>query len=316
MRRRGAPLVAACALALASSGLAAYPERAVKLIVPWPPGGDTDAIVRPFAAGLGKHLGRSVTVTNVGGATGTAGAHEAKTAPPDGYTLLAVNDAIHAAYYTGIGDVGPRDFEPVCAFASTPSVLAARSGARWSSVREVLDDARGRPAGITVGVTSRADSRFFPALIERAAGVRFKYVTYEGIAPRTRALVGGQIDLIESDFSQRATVHGRHLEFLAVASERRMIQAPDVPTLRESGVDVVFAVTRGVMAPKRTPADVIASLEAACAKAVAEPTFADAVARLGTVPAYLDGRAYAERLRQQDETVRRLARELGLLKRS
>lgn len=183
-------------------------------------------------------------------------------------------------------------------------------------MREVLDDARGRPAGITVGVTSRADSRFFPALIERAAGVRFKYVAYEGIASRTRALVGGQIDLVESDFGRRATVDGRHLQLLAVASEQRMIQAPDVPTLRESGVDVVFAVTRGVMAPKRTPADVIASLDAACAKAAAEPTFADTAARLGTVPAYLDGRADAERLRQQDETVRRLARELGLLRRS
>jgi tripartite-type tricarboxylate transporter receptor subunit TctC len=107
LRRRGAPLVAACALALASAALAAYPERAVKLIVPWPPGGDTDAVVRPFAAELGKHLGGSVVVTNVAGATGTVGAHEAKTAPADGYTLLAVNDAIHAAYYTGVGDVAP-----------------------------------------------------------------------------------------------------------------------------------------------------------------------------------------------------------------
>ena len=105
MKKLLAVLVSAVALCSALPTLAAYPERPIKLIVPWAAGGDTDNIFRPFAQALQKQIGQTVVVANIGGASGTVGAREAKSSPPDGYTLYAVHDYIHSTYYTGVADV-------------------------------------------------------------------------------------------------------------------------------------------------------------------------------------------------------------------
>jgi tripartite-type tricarboxylate transporter receptor subunit TctC len=99
--------------------LAAYPERPVRLIVPWAAGGDTDNIFRPFSPLLQKHLGQTVVIANIGGASGTRGAKEAKDAAADGYTLYAVHDYIHSTYWAGVADVQYSDFEPICLITST-----------------------------------------------------------------------------------------------------------------------------------------------------------------------------------------------------
>ncbi len=110
---------------------AAYPERPIKMIVPWAAGGDTDNIFRPFGQVLQKHLGQTVVIANVGGASGTRGAKEAKDSPPDGYSLYAVHDYIHSTYYAGVADVQYTDFEPICLISSTPSVLTASPKTPW-----------------------------------------------------------------------------------------------------------------------------------------------------------------------------------------
>ena len=303
------------ALLVATSSFAAYPERPVKLIVPWAAGGDTDAIFRPFGQQLQKHLGQAVVIANVTGASGTAGAREAKGSPPDGYTLYAVHDYIHSTYYTGVADVSYADFEPVCSVSNTPSVVTASPKTKWSNWQELLSDAKARPGQITVGATLGSTSHFFPALIEKAAGIKFKYVSYEGLAPRMNAILGGHIDLTDSNLTQKGKVDAGQLKFLAVATEKRLPDAPNVPTLKELGVNVVYAVTRGVLVPKGTPADVVAKLEGACQKATAEAKFAEDMAKQGTFVKYLDRKAYAAFLKENDDLNKTLARDLGLLKR-
>jgi tripartite-type tricarboxylate transporter receptor subunit TctC len=316
MRRLTILVTLLCALVLATSaGRAAYPDRPVKLIVPWAAGGDTDAIFRPFGQQIQKHLGTTVVIANVTGASGTAGAREAKGSPPDGYTLYAVHDYIHSTYYTGVADVAYTDFEPICSVSNTPSVLTASPKTTWSSWQELAADARARPAQITVGATLGSTSHFFPALIEKAAGVKFKYVSYEGLAPRMNAILGGHIDLTDSNLTQKGKVDAGQLKFLAVATDKRLPDAPNVPTLKELGVNVVYAVTRGVMAPKGTPADVVARLEDACRKATSEPRFAEDMAKQGTFVRFMDRKAYAAFLKENDELNKTLARDLGLLKR-
>jgi tripartite-type tricarboxylate transporter receptor subunit TctC len=248
--------VLACLLAVAlaaSAGFAAYPERPVKLIVPWAAGGDTDAIFRPFGQRLQKHLGQTVVIANVTGASGTAGAREAKASPADGYTLYAVHDYIHSTYYTGVADVAYTDFEPICSVSNTPSVLTASPKTKWTSWQELVNDARARPGQITVGATLGSTSHFFPALIEKAAGIKFKYVSYEGLAPRMNAILGGHIDLTDSNLTQKSKVDAGQLKFLAVGTETRLADAPGVPTLKEVGVNVVYAVTRGTRPPTCSP---------------------------------------------------------------
>jgi tripartite-type tricarboxylate transporter receptor subunit TctC len=316
MRRLTILVTLLCALVLATSaGRAAYPDRPVKLIVPWAAGGDTDAIFRPFGQQIQKHLGTTVVIANVTGASGTAGAREAKGSPPDGYTLYAVHDYIHSTYYTGVADVAYTDFEPICSVSNTPSVLTASPKTTWSSWQELAADARARPAQITVGATLGSTSHFFPALIEKAAGVKFKYVSYEGLAPRMNAILGGHIDLTDSNLTQKGKVDAGQLKFLAVATDKRLPDAPNVPTLKELGVNVVYAVTRGVMAPKGTPADVVARLEDACRKATSEPRFAEDMAKQGTFVRFMDRKAYTAFLKENDELNKTLARDLGLLKR-
>src|SRR5204862_6596470 len=116
-------LIALIASALAPIiASAAYPDRPIKMIVPWAAGGDTDNIFRPFAPLMQKQLGQPVVIANVGGASGTKGAKEAKDSPADGYTLYAVHDYIHSTYYAGVADVNYHDLEPICLITSTASV--------------------------------------------------------------------------------------------------------------------------------------------------------------------------------------------------
>ena len=307
--------LAALVLAAASPLPAAYPDRPVKLIVPWAAGGDTDNIFRPFGQPFQKALGATVVIANVAGASGTVGAREAKGSPPDGYTLYAVHDYIHSTYYTGVSDVAYTDFEPVCLISSTPSVLTASPKTKWSSWQELLGDAKARPGQITVGATLGSTSHFFPALIEKAAGIKFKYVSYEGLAPRMNAILGGHIDLTDSNLTQKGKVDAGQLKFLGIATETRSPEIPGVPTLKELGVNVVFSVERGIMAPKGTPADVLAKLEGACTQAAKDPGFSDSMKKQGTDVRFLDRKGYAEYLQKLDALNKDLARDLGLLKR-
>ena len=294
---------------------AAYPERPVRMIVPWAAGGDTDNIFRPFGQVLQKHLGQTVVIANVGGASGTRGAKEAKDAAADGYTLYAVHDYIHSTYWAGVADVQYTDFEPICLISSTASVLTASPKTPWKSLKDLLADAKARPGQITVGATLASTSHFFPALIEKATGAKFKYVSYEGLAPRMNAILGGHVDLTDSNLTQKGKVEAGQLKFLAIATEKRHPEMPSVPTLKELGVNVVYDVNRGVMVPKGTPADVIAKLGTSCAAAAKEPEFAQAMKLQGTDVRYMDRAAYGKWLKETDDLNRNLAKDLGLLKR-
>jgi tripartite-type tricarboxylate transporter receptor subunit TctC len=305
--------VALVAISLGAHG--AYPDRPVKMVVPWAAGGDTDNIFRPFGQAFQKHLGQTIVIANVGGASGTRGAKEAKDSPADGYTLYAVHDYIHSTYWAGVADVKYTDFEPICMISSTPSVLTASPKTPWKTLPDLLKDAKARPGQITVGATLASTSHFFPALIEKATGAKFKYVSYEGLAPRMNAILGGHVDLTDSNLTQKGKVEAGELKFLAIATEKRHPEMPSVPTLKELGVNVVFDVNRGVMVPKGTPTEAVNKLASACAAAAKEPEFAKSMKAQGTDVRYLDRAAYSKWLSEADELNRTIAKDLGLLKR-
>ena len=308
--------LAGLALCAVANVQAAYPDRPIKMIVPWAAGGDTDNIFRPFAPAFQKALGgATVVIANVGGASGTVGAREAKGSPPDGYTLFAVHDYIHSTYYTGIADVNYWDFEPVCLIASTPSILTASPKTPWKTMQEMVTDAKAHPGQISVGATLGSTSHFFPALVEKAAGIKFKYISYDGLSQRMNAILGGHIDLTDGNLTQKGKVDAGQLKFLASATEKRMAELPNVPTLKELGYDVVYSVSRGLLAPKGTPDAVLSKLEGACRQAAKDPAFAESMRTQGTDVRFLDRKDYAEFLKKNDQLNKDLSRELGLLKR-
>jgi tripartite-type tricarboxylate transporter receptor subunit TctC len=297
-----------------SAGAQQFPERPIKMIVPWAAGGDTDNIFRPLAPLLQKHVGGTVVIANVGGASGTVGAREAKAAPADGYTIYAMHDYIHLVNYSGLTDVKYTDFDPVCLVAATPSVLTASPKTPWKNFQEFLADAKKRPAQITVGATLSSTSHIFPALIEKATGIKLKYVSYEGLAPRMNAILGGHIDLTDANLTQKSKVDAGQLKFLAIATEKREAEIPDVPTLKELGVNVVYEVARGLVVPKGTPAAVRAKLVEACRKATAEPAFKESMKLQGTRVAFLDDKEYKAFLDKIDAENKGIMADLGLLK--
>ena len=251
------------------------------MIVPWAAGGDTDNIFRPLAPLLQKHLGQPVVIANVGGASGTVGAREAKNSPADGYTVYAMHDYIHLVHYSGLTDISYKDFEPICLVSATPSVLTASPKTPWKDWAEFIADAKKRPGQITVGATLSSTSHIFPATIEQKAGIKFKYVSYEGLAPRMNAILGGHIDLTDSNLTQKGKVEAGQLKFLAIATDKRDPEMPNVPTLKELGFDIVYEVVRGLWCPRARRLTVRAKLVDACAKAVKDPAFADAMKQAG-----------------------------------
>lgn len=309
-------LPAAVALALTGAARAEYPDRAIKLIVPWAAGGDTDVIFRPLANLLQKDLKQPVVIANVGGASGTVGEREAATAAPDGYTVFGSHDFIHSVYFGGMTDIKYSDaFEPVCMVSSTPSVITVGAKTPWKTFKELVEDAKKRPGQITVGASLGSTSQYSIALAAKAAGVKFKYVPYDGTAKRMTALLGGNIDIGDSNLTQKSKVDAGLLRFLASMSEKRTKGLEDVPTLKELGYNVSYAVSRGLMVPKGTPAAIIAKLNDACAKATKDPEYAKAMSLQGTDVDYRDPKGYGEYLKQADKDTKEVARDLGLLKR-
>lgn len=315
MLRKLAAVAAAGLALLAPFGASAeYPDRPVKIIVPWPAGGDTDNIFRPFAPLLQKALGQTVVIANVKGASGTVGERAAKSSPADGYTLFAAHDFIHSAYYTGVTDVRYTDFDPICLVTATPSIITASPKTPYNDWKGLYDYAKAHPGEVTVGASLGSTSQFSMALVEKAAGLKLKYIPYDGLAPRMNAILGGHIDLTDSNLTQKAKVQAGLLKFIAILSEKRNPEIPNVPTMKDLGYNVVYAVSRGLMVPKGTPAAAEAKLESACATAAKDPAFAQAMALQGTDVDFRDRKGYAEFLKTDDALYKQVSEELGLLK--
>jgi tripartite-type tricarboxylate transporter receptor subunit TctC len=311
-------LAALVALGLAGGSAmgASYPDRAIKMVVPWAAGGDTDVIYRAFAPLLQKHLGQPVVVANVKGASGTVGEREAANAKPDGYTIFAPHDYIHSVYYAGLTDIKyDKAFEPVCLVSATPSVITAGAKTPWKSFKELVEFAKANPGKVKAGASLGSTSQYSLALAAKAAGIKFSYVPYDGTAPRMNALLGGHIDIADSNLTQKGKVDAGLLRFLVTMTEKRNPEMPDVPTMKELGYDVEYAVNRGIMVQAGTPADVKAKLGEACAKAAQEPEFAKAMKLQGTDVRYMDAKQYAEFLKKDDQITKELTKDLGMLKR-
>ncbi|MBI3078843.1 MAG: tripartite tricarboxylate transporter substrate binding protein [Deltaproteobacteria bacterium] len=309
----GIGLVLIWGLLLAGTGQAAYPDKPIKLIIPWAAGGDTDALKRVAANAMEKPLGKPVVVVNITGASGTTGLREFKKAAPDGYTIYSVHDSIHTTYYVGVSDLNYGDFEPICLLTSTPSVIATHARSKFNTMKEVLEEARRRPGTITFGATLGSTSHFFPAMVEHDVKAKlWKYVSYEGTAPRMTALIGGHIELAETNIpGGKEQLKAGKMKLLAIATEKRHPALPDVPTLKELGINVTYAVNRGLIAPKGTPEEALQKLEAACGTVAKDRGFAEAMEKMGSDVVFLNRKAYAEFLKKNDVLNAEVAKALG-----
>jgi tripartite-type tricarboxylate transporter receptor subunit TctC len=315
--RKSLIVAAAVLLPFASHAFAAssYPDRPIKLIVPWAAGGDTDSIYRVFSPLMQKYLGQPVIVANVKGASGTVGEREAANSKADGYTLFAAHDSVLSTYLTGLTDIKwDKAFDPICLVSATPSGVTASSKTPYKTFKEMVKYAKANPGKIKIGASLGSTSQYSMALMAKAAGIKVTYVPYDGTAPRMNALLGGHIDLADSNLTQGSKVKAGQLRFLAIMTAKRNAEIPDVPTLKELGYDAEYSVNRGIMAPKGTPKAAEKKLEEACGKAAKEPSFAEAVKKMGTSVHYLNAEQYAAFMQKDAKITKELTKDLGLLK--
>jgi tripartite-type tricarboxylate transporter receptor subunit TctC len=239
-----------------------YPDKTVKLIVPYPPGGGTDITGRAMAQRLSELLGQSVVIENKPGATGMIGAASVAKSVPDGYTVLfgaASEMAINASLFKNMTYDPRRDFEPVSLVATFPLVFVAPAG-RTQSLRDLIEIARGKPGTVSYGsIGSGSPQHLAAELLSSMAKAKFLHVPYKGSGPLVQDAVGGHIDMAVSSVPPAVPlVRSGKLRALAVTSAQRSEALPDVPTMAELGFPgYEFNTWVGVAVPKGTPKQIV-----------------------------------------------------------
>ncbi|MDI6601955.1 MAG: tripartite tricarboxylate transporter substrate binding protein [Thermoanaerobacteraceae bacterium] len=293
-----------------------YPDHPIQLIVPWGAGGDSDVLNRLVAKYLEKYLGQPIVIVNIGGGGGSVGAQQAMQAKPDGYTLLAGHDSLGMSYLTGGADFNYFDFEPIALMMSTADIVATHPGNSWSGMKDVIEDAKKRPEEITFGCSLGSTSQLTPAGIEYATGVKFKYVGYKDTAERMTALLGKQIDLGSTSIPAGSEyMKAGKIKLLGIAADKRAEQLPDLPTLKEQGIDWSLQTNRGYFAPKGTPKEVIQKVADALRKVSEDPDFQKEMYNQGTFVNYKNPEEYTQFLKENYEMLKDVLSKTGLLKR-
>jgi tripartite-type tricarboxylate transporter receptor subunit TctC len=290
-RRNFSATLGALALDAAWRGAAmaqAWPERPIRLIVPFPPGGGTDVISRQLAERIAANAGWTIVVENRAGAGGNIGLDAVAKAAPDGYTIgmgQASNLAINPALYAKMPYDPLRDFSPISSIASQGLVVVVSAKSAFRSLSDLVVAAKKKTDGVSLAHPGNGTiGHLAGEMLSRQAGVKILIVPYKGIAPAVTELMGGQVDvLFGNPLAVMPLVTGNLLRPIAVSSARRLAALPDVPTVAEAGFAGFDAVNwSGLVAPARTPDAVISRLNAEAAAALRRPEMAERLALDGS----------------------------------
>jgi tripartite-type tricarboxylate transporter receptor subunit TctC len=262
----GLALAAAFTFAAPGGAVAEYPERPITLVVAFGAGGTTDIIARIAAEALSQRLGQPIVIDNRPGAGGRAGTLHGSTLPADGYHLVTASTGTHAISILVQPDIGfdPReDFQYVGLIAETPYVMAVRSDSEFQTVQDVIDYARENPGELNFGTAGVGSATHLAAeLFLDIADVEMEHIPYDGSAPSSAALVGGEIEILFASFpGVIGHVINEEARVLGVGTTRRVPQVPDVPTMQEAGLEGYEATLWvGFSVPAGVPDDILQRL--------------------------------------------------------
>ena len=310
--------VAATSLLGAAGGAKAdgFPNRPIRLIVPYAPGGGTDIAGRLTAMRLTSELGQSVVVENRGGAGGNIGSQAVAAAPKDGYSLLfAANSlTINAALYPNVGFDVMRDFASVAGVCSTTVVLVVRSDLPVNSLAEFITYAKARPGDLNHGTPGQGTPQHLAAeLFDVMAGTRITHVPYRGTAPSVTGLLTGEVQLMFASVSAvEALLRERRLRALAVTSAQRVTSLPDLPAIGEVLPGYEAELWYAILGPQGTPSAAVAGVESAVRRAAADPEFVQQMRSRGFEPSFLSAADLRERLVRDLDRWAELGRRTGI----
>jgi len=282
----------ALATALCGGGLAIaqgrYPERPIRLVIPFAPGGETDIFSRAIAAKLGDVLGQQIVLENRAGATGIVGSEYVAKSKPDGYTLIfgtAATHALNLAVFKTLPYHPLRDFEPIAFVGSVPLVLFVHPSLP-ATLKEFIALLKANPGKYSYGAAGSSTSHLGIELLKAGAGVSAVHIPYKGTGPALQDTVGGQVQFMGGSIGVGLPmVQAGRLRAVAVMAKQRMAAAPDVPTFAEAGMpDFEVGTWNVVMAPQGTPKPIVERLNAALNETLRDPGIRDRLTKLGITP--------------------------------
>jgi len=276
MTRTLLALLASAAFPLHGAQSDSYPSKPIRIVVAFAPGGNIDITARTIAPSLAELLGQPVVVDNRGGAGGRIGATLVAKSPPDGYTLL-VNTAaiaINMTLYRKVNFDAIKDFAPISVFSQSPNILTVHPSLPVKNVKDLIALAKKKPGAMNYSSAGSGTTQHLTAeLFKLRTGTNIVHIPYKGSAPSLTALLSGEVELTFANIPAISShVKSKRLRALANAGTKRAEQMPDVPTLKESGINgVEVVVWYGVLAPAATPREIVNSLAGSISKITKSP---------------------------------------------
>lgn len=293
-------LIAGAALSTAPVQAASYPTKQIELIVPYAAGGGTDLVARAFADAAKNHLPVSIGVIN----------------KPGGYKIGLGTVELTTLPSLGMVRFKTSDFKPIARLNADPAAITVRADAPWNSYEEFMTYAKANPGKVRIGNSGTgAIWHLAAAALEDKTSAKFSHVPYDGAAPAITGLLGGHIEAVSVSPGEVINhVKGGKLKTLVVMADERMKTMPDVPTLKEKGVDLSIGTWRGLIVSQKTPQDVVDVLAKAAKETAEEPAFQDALQKLNLNYAWLDAASFQTQISEQEKYFDELLTRLGLKK--
>lgn len=311
-----APAAAPTQAPAASGGF--KPSRPVTFICPWAAGGGTDAVARMLGTLLEQEVGQPVNVVNRTGGGGATGHVAGATAAPDGYTITIVTVEIAMMHWMQLTDVDYTGFTPVAQVNFDPSGVQVAADAPWNTIHELLEDAKANPGTYKASGTGKGGIwDLARGGMLKAAGIpvdAIPWVPSEGAAPGLQELIAGGVAVVTASLPEGASlIEAGKVKPLAIMGEQRDPKFPDVPTLKEEGIDWVCGAWRGIGLPKGAADDIVSFWEAAVKKAYDSSDFKDFMDNRGYGMIWRDSKAFGEFMAEQDASMGDIMKEIGLI---
>jgi len=295
-----------------------YPNKPIRLIIPFPPGGTTDIVGRLFADKIGKALGQTIVVENRGGAGGSIGSGAIANAAPDGYTLgiaTASTHGINPAIYPNLGFDAEKDFTPISNLAAVPNIMAINPDVKAKNMAEFIALAKSQPGKLSYASAGNGSvSHMMGELFKLSSGTDLLHVPYRGVGPALNDALAGQVNVMYDNLPSTLphAVAGK-LVALAVASPERVKALPDVPTFAEVGLAPVNdASWFGLVAPGKLPQEIVDKLADAVSKVEADPDTQSRLAALGAAPVSDTPAEFAKMISSEIAKNKRIAKEANI----
>lgn len=321
MKRRSTLLVCLL-LSVTSMAFAqgAWPARTITMVVPFPPGGLADLVARPVAEAMSRELGQPVVIENKAGAGGGIGMSYAAKAKPDGYTILMALSSLtvipEADVVLGRAPMfALADLRPIARFTADPTVLAVRADAPWKTLKEFVEDARKRPGVINYGSSGNYGTMHVPMeILSQNANIKMTHVPFTGAGPAVVALLGGQIDAVSSGpATVLQHIKAGKLRVLAHWGQGRLASMPEVPSIKDSGLNVEYAQWSGLFIPQATPEPIAQRLRAAAKAAAQDAKVIDIIKNAGSPILYQDSAEFEKYVQADAKRMVDVVKRIGKL---